>query len=213
MSALPCRRRQCSWEREGRLGKMGRVLIACEYSGIVRDAFIAEGHDAISCDLLPTERPGPHIQGDVKAVLQKPWGLVIAHPPCTYLCNSGVRWLWERPERWDDLWEGVAFFLDCLQAKSPLIAVENPVPHRYAVAGIGRKADFSVQPWQFGDPETKRTCFWTKGLPPLIGMHAAQPVPRVHRMAPGPSRSKERARFPEAMAVAMAKQWGCFLQT
>ena len=190
---------------------MGKVLIACEYSGIVRDAFIEAGHNAISCDLLPTERPGPHIRGDVRELLREPWDLVIAHPPCTYLCNSGVRWLHERPERWAQMWDGVAFFLDCLQTKGERVAVENPTPHRYAAAGIGRAPDFAVQPWQFGDPETKRTCFWTRTLPPLIGMQAAEPVPRVHRLPPSVDRGKERARFPHGMAAAMARQWGCFL--
>ena len=108
-----------------------RVLVACEYSGRVRDAFLARGHDAVSCDLLPTEVPGPHIQGDVLPVLKESWDLVVAHPPCTRLCNSGVRWLAER-DLWDDMREGAAFFLACLNAPAPRVAVENPVMHQRA---------------------------------------------------------------------------------
>ena len=187
-----------------------KVLIACEYSGIVRDAFIAEGHDAISCDLLPTERPGPHIQGDVVPLLREPWDLVIAHPPCTYLCNSGVRWLHdpERPMRWQLMIDGAAFFRKCLDANAPMVAVENPVMHKYARELVGADWDFNVQPWQFGDPESKRTCFWTKGLPPLLGFQVAERIQRVHMMPPGPNRGKERALFPAGMAAAMARQWG-----
>ena len=122
-----------------------KVLVACEYSGVVRDAFLAEGHDAISCDLLPTESPGPHIQGDVRPLLKEPWDLVIAHLPCTYLCNSGVRWLHSRPWRWDLLQSASAFFT--LFLSLPRVAIENPVMHKYA--GI-RPFDFSVQPRQFG---------------------------------------------------------------
>ena len=133
-----------------------RVLIACEYSGRVRDAFISCGHDAISCDLLPSEQPGPHIQGDVLDALQQPWDIVIAHPPCTRLCNSGVRWLAER-DLWADMRAGAAFFMACLKAKARFVAVENPVMHGYAAAICG-KPSFTVQPWQFGDPAKKRTC-------------------------------------------------------
>ena len=190
---------------------MGRVLIACEYSGIVRDAFIAEGHDAISCDLLPTERPGPHIQGDVKAVLQKPWDLVIAHPPCTYLCNSGVRWLHVKPGRWELMIQAADFFNACYSANAKRVAVENPVMHRYGQLCCG-KPDFTVQPWQFGHGETKRTCFWTVGLPPLQPTDIVDGrLAAVHRMAPGPNRSRERSRSYPGMAAAMAKQWGCLL--
>ena len=109
-----------------------KVLVACEFSGIVRDAFIAKGHDAVSCDLLPTERPGPHIQGDVRELLREPWDLVIAHPPCTYITNAGVRHLHTDPERWPRLIEGVQFFKECLQANAPRAAIENPIPHKYA---------------------------------------------------------------------------------
>src|SRR6056297_904353 len=142
-----------------------KVLIACEYSGRVRDAFIALGHDAVSCDLLPSESPGPHIQGDVRELLREPWDLVIAHPPCTYLANSGVRWRVERGE-WEQIAEAAEFFRACLGANAPCVAVENPVMHRYGREAVGRGPNFTVQPWQFGDPLRKRTCFWVRGLPP-----------------------------------------------
>jgi hypothetical protein len=185
-----------------------KILVACEYSGRVRDAFLARGHDAISCDLLPTEAPGPHIQGDVLALLREPWDLVIAHPPCTYLANSGVRWLHSDPTRWEKMREGAAFFMSCLEANAPRVAVENPVMHGHA--GI-RKPDFTVQPWQFGDPAKKRTCFWTKGLPPLTptsDMTAKDAVAECHLASPGPDRWKQRSRTYPGIAAAMASQWG-----
>lgn len=170
-------------------------LIACEYSGRVRDAMLAQGIDAVSCDLLPTEIDGPHIQGDVSELLRKRWAGVIAHPPCTRLCNSGVRWLAER-DLWDDMRQGAAFFLECLNANAPLVAVENPVMHRYAREIIGRGPDFTVQPWQFGDPAKKRTGFWTRGLPPLTptsDMTADMARADCHLASPGPDRWKERS--------------------
>lgn len=185
-----------------------KVLVACEFSGIVRDAFTARGHDAISCDLLPTERPGPHIVGDVSGLLQDKWDLIIAHPPCTRLCNSGVRWLAER-DLWNGLNEAARFFNLFLNAKAPRIAVENPIMHKYAVERIGRKHDFSVHPWQHGHGETKETCFWAKNLPPLKptkfvpGRLAA-----VHRASPGVDRWKARSRTYLGIAEAMADQWG-----
>lgn len=188
-----------------------KVLVACEYSGRVRDAFLALGHDAVSCDLLPSEAPGPHIQGDVRALLRKSWDLVIAHPPCQFLCNSGVRWLHEREGRWQDMEAGAAFFLQCLHANAPLVAVENPVMHKYARVIVGRGPDFTVQPWQFGDPAKKRTCFWVRGLPPLTptsGMTAADARAECHLASPGPDRWKERSRTYMGLARAMAEQWG-----
>ena len=185
-----------------------RVLVACEYSGIVRDAFTAAGHYAMSADLLPTESPGPHRQGDVVGLLDDGWDLMVAHPPCTYLTNSGVRWLHERPERWARLDEGAAFFRALLNAPIPRIAVENPVPHRYAVERIGRTYDQTIQPWQFGHGETKRTCLWLKGLPPLAPTKVVSGrEARVHLMPPGPDRQKERSRFFAGIAAAMAEQW------
>lgn len=186
-----------------------RVLVACEYSGRVRDAFIRRGHDAVSCDLLPTEQPGPHVQGDVRELLQKPWDLVVAHPPCTRLCNSGVRWLHER-NLWGELDEAVNFFLACLNANAPRVAVENPVMHKYARDRIG-PASFTVQPWQFGDNEKKRTCFWTRGLPPLFptsDLDGSTAGNSVHRAPPGPERWKDRSRTFLGLADAIADQWG-----
>ena len=183
-----------------------KVLVACEYSGIVRDAFLARGHDAISCDLLPTESPGPHIQGDVKPLMMQRWDLVIAHPPCTYLANSGVRWLYEQPGRWAKMEEASRFFEDFFFVDSPLVAIENPVIHSHA--GLP-KPNFTVQPWQFGHGETKRICFWTQGLPPLQPTDIVEGrEARVHRMPPGPDRQKERSRFFPGIAAAMAEQWG-----
>ena len=187
-----------------------KVLVACEFSGVVRDAFLARGHDAISCDLLPTESPGPHIQGDVTPILREPWDLVIAHPPCTRLCNSGVRWLHER-NLWGALDEAVAFFRSCLSANAPHVAVENPVAHGHAVRRIGRRHDFTVQPWQFGDPFKKRTCFWTRGLPPLIPDQGATPHgadQAVWRMAPSKDRARLRSVTYPGIARAAAEQWG-----
>lgn len=185
-----------------------KILIACEYSGRVRDAFKAKGHDVVSCDLLPTEIPGNHIQGDVLPELQKKWDMVIAHPPCTRLCNSGVRWLHER-DLWEEMREGAEFFLKCLNANAPLVAVENPLMHKHAIKIIGRKEDFWVQPYQHGEPYTKRTCFWTKGLPALIPTQImTERTPAVHYASPGPDRWKERSRTYQGIADAMAAQWG-----
>lgn len=185
-----------------------RVLVACEFSGIVRDAFAERGHDAVSCDLLPSETPGEHIQGDVTPILRVPWDLVIAHPPCTRLCNSGVRWLHER-SLWKEMREAADFFRLCLNANAPRVAVENPVMHKYAVFNVGRKQDFCIQPWQFGHPEIKRTCFWVKGLPPLLPTEiVAGRKPVCHYESPGPDRWKNRSRTLSGIAAAMADQWG-----
>jgi hypothetical protein len=195
-----------------------RVLVACEFSGIVRDAFIAAGHDAMSCDLLPTERPGPHRQTDVRRLLDWTsgggWGydLMIAHPPCTYLANSGVRWLYggkgtvRDPERWALMEEAAAFFRLLLDAPIPRIAVENPIMHRHA--GI-RPPDQIIQPWQFGHGETKATGLWLKNLPPLQPTtKLREREARVYLASPGPDRWKERSRTLPGMAEAYADQWG-----
>ena len=185
-------------------------LIACEFSGRVRDAFLSNGIDAVSCDLLETEAPGPHIVGDVSPLLRKRWAGVIAHPPCTRLCNSGVRWLAERG-LWQDMREGAAFFLECLNANAPKVAVENPVMHGHARAIIGRGPDFTVQPWQFGDNARKRTCFWTRGLPPLTptsDSDGSNALAEVHLASPGKNRWRERSRTYPGIARAMADQWG-----
>lgn len=191
-----------------------KVLVACECSGRIRDAFLRRGHDAISCDLKPTEVPGPHIEGDVRPHLRRRWDLVIAHPDCTYLANSGVRWLYRDLERWPRLFEAADFFLECLNANARFVAVENPVMHKWAKRLIGRDAAFSVQPWHFGDNETKRTCWWLGGetpLPALVptsNLDGSTAEARVHRESPGPERAANRARTPAGMAEAIADQWG-----
>lgn len=201
---------------------MGRVLIACEFSGIVRRAFAALGHDAWSCDLLPAEdRSNKHIIGDVRAILGDGWDLLmVAHPPCTRLCNSGVRWLHTPPpgktrdEMWAELDDGAALFSACWNAPIPRIAVENPVMHKHAKARIVGYVEFaqSIQPYEFGHPETKRTCLWLKNLPPLTPTEiVAGREARVHRMPPGPDRWRERSRFFPGIAQAMASQWGPLL--
>jgi hypothetical protein len=190
-----------------------RVLIACEFSGTVRDAFTAAGHDAMSCDLLPSETPGEHYQGDVRDVLDGGFDLLIAHPPCTYLANSGVRWLHEQEGRWEQMYEGARFFRNLLHAPISRVAIENPIMHKYAVAMIGRRQDQIVQPWQFGHGETKATCLWLRNLPPLEPTDVVDGrTARVHRMPPGEDRSKERSRFYTGIAEAMATQWSALEQ-
>lgn len=196
-----------------------KVLVACEFSGAVRDAFLARGHDAWSCDLLPDDkRSNRHIQGDARAILGDGWDLLmVAHPPCTRLCNSGVRWLSVPPpgraieSLWAELDEGAALFSAFWNAPIERIAVENPVMHKHAKARIVNYAEpaQSVQPWQFGHGETKRTCLWLKGLPPLTPTQIVEGrVARVHLMPPGPERWRERSRFFPGIAAAMADQWG-----
>ena len=185
-----------------------RVLIACEYSGIVRDAFTALGHDAMSCDILPTESDGPHYQGDARDVLDDGWDLMVAHPPCTYLANSGVRWLHEDIGRWPKMLDGAAFFRELWNADIPRIAIENPVMHKYAKTVIGVDKTQTVQPWQFGHGETKAICLWLKNLPELSATNVVEGrEARVHRMAPRPDRQKERSRFFTGVGEAMASQW------
>lgn len=196
-----------------------KVLVACEYSGVVRRAFAAVGHDAWSCDLLPSEDgSNRHIVGDARLLLNDGWDLLmVAHPPCTRLCNSGVRWLSVPPpgktlaEMQADLVEGASLFSDFWNAPIDRICVENPVMHRHAKALIRgyREPAQSVQPWQFGHGEVKRTCFWLKGLPPLVPTDIVEGrEARVHRMPPGADRWKERSRFFPGIAKAMADQWG-----
>lgn len=198
-----------------------RVLVACEFSGIVRRAFANRGHDAWSCDLLPAEdRSNKHIQGDVREILNDGWDLlIVAHPPCTRLCNSGVRWLTVPPagrtldDMWRELDEGAALFSDLWNAPIEHIAVENPVMHRHAKERIRNYQEpaQSIQPWQFGHGETKRTCLWLKNLPPLVPTNIVEGrEPRVHHMSPGPDRWKERSRFFPGIAEAMADQWGSY---
>ncbi len=180
-----------------------RVLVACEFSGIVRDAFIERGHDAWSCDLLPSERLGPHIQGDVLTHLGDGWDLMIAHPPCTYLAVSGARWMASRPALTAEALEFVRVLLD---AQIPRIALENPVS---IISSRIRRPDQIIQPWMFGHGETKATCLWLKNLPPLVPTAiVAGREARIHRMPPGPDRWRERSRTFPGIARAMADQWG-----
>ena len=196
-----------------------RVLIACEFSGAVRDAFTAAGHDATSCDLLPSETPGQHIQGDVLLLLSQDWDLILGHPPCTYLCNSGVRWLAPggviNQERHRAMIAACDFFAAFLAAPCKRVAVENPVMHKYArnylqeITRHDARPTQIIQPWQFGHGETKATCLWLRDLPPLKPTNiVAGRVARVHRASPGPERWRERSRTMPGIAAAMATQWG-----
>jgi hypothetical protein len=194
-----------------------RVLVGCEYSGTVRDAFLALGHDAMSCDLLPTDVPGPHYRGDVRDVIGDGWDLAVFHPECTYLCNSGVRWLSTDITRWPKMIEGAVFFRELLNADIPRVAVENPVMHGHAAKIVGRRQTQIVQPWMFGHPEKKATGLWLKGLPPLVAtddMRAAMvglpksQTDRIHYASPGPDRWKLRSTTFAGIARAMAEQWG-----
>lgn len=187
-----------------------RVLVGCEFSGIVRDAFSALGHDAWSCDILPSESPGNHFQCDVRDVLDMNWDIGIFHPPCTRLCNSGVRWLAER-NLWQEMQEAAEFFKLILKAPIKKKAIENPIPHKYALSIIGRKYDQIIQPHQFGHGETKATCLWLENLDKLLPTNQVEGrEQRIHLMSPGSNRSHERSRFFPGIANAMAVQWaGC----
>ncbi len=179
-----------------------KVLVACEFSGIVRDAFKARGHDAWSCDLLPTEQEGQHIQGNVLDYLVG-WDLMIAHPPCTHLAVSGARWFKDKRQEQADALDFVRALLD---APIPRIALENPVS---VISTKIRKPDQIIQPWQFGHGETKATCLWLKGLPPLTPTDVvAGRENRVHRLPPGKDRWKLRSITYQGIADAMAMQWG-----
>lgn len=196
-----------------------RVLVACEFSGTVRRAFAERGFDAWSCDLLPSEdRSNRHIIGDARDLLHDKWDLlIVCHPPCTRLCNSGVRWLSvpppgrDRDELWQELDAAAALFSAFWTAPIERIAIENPVMHHHAKERIADYRPFaqSIQPWQFGHPETKRTCLWLKRLPPLVPTNVVEGrAARVHRMPPSPDRWRERSRFFSGIAAAMADQWG-----
>lgn len=192
-----------------------KVLIACEYSGTVRDAFIQRGHDAMSCDLLPTDMPGPHYQGDVRDILEAGWDLMIAHPPCTYLCSSGLHWNKRRPERAAQTEEALQFVQLLLDANIPRIALENPVG---CISTRIRKPDQTIHPWQHGDPESKATCLWLKGLPllepsnvlplPESGRWANQTPSGQNKLGPSEDRWKIRSQTYQGIANAMAQQWG-----
>ena len=211
-----------------------RVLVACEYSGLVRDAFLALEHDAISCDLLDTERPGPHHRGDVRPLLRRSWDLVIAHPDCTFLSKSGLRWLYqggrrwnpdgtENPRdtiRWQNMLNACAFYAECWHANTSRLAVENSDMHPYAQAelerlGVPIKKARLYQPWQFARDEsdnvTKGLHLLTRGLSPLIPVgvfDGTSARAECHRMSPGANRWKERSRTRLSVAREIARQWG-----
>lgn len=200
------------------------VLIMGEFSGRERDAFTAQGHKALSCDWkYDSETPGPHYRGDVRDLLDRSWDLIIAHPDCTYMTNSGVQWLTRTPnnprpgvlygrKRWLAMLDAVKFFelflsgVDC-----PRIAIENPIMHRHARERLSRTYTQLIQPWQFGEPESKATCLWLKGLPKLTPTKIIpKPLRKqsVFLTPPGPERAHERSRSFRGIAKAMAKQWG-----
>ena len=180
-----------------------RVLVACEYSGMVRDAFIRRGHDAMSCDLLPTEVEGPHHMGDVTEVLHMGWDLMVAHPPCTHLAVSGSRWFKDKIK---EQAEALVFVQMLMDAPIPRIAIENPVS---VISTRIRKPDQIIHPWQFGHGEVKATCLWLKSCPPLQPTNVvAGREARVHRMPPSKHRWRERSRTFYGVADAMAEQWG-----
>lgn len=180
-----------------------RVLIACEFSGIVREAFNAKGHHAVSCDFLPTEIAGRHHIGNVLDIIGDGWDLMVAHPPCQHLAVSGARWFKDKKQEQK---EALQFVRDLLGSSIDRIALENPVS---VISTKIRKPDQIIQPWQFGHGETKQTCLWLKGLQPLIPTDiVAGRVPRVWLASPGPDRWKERSRTYVNIASAMADQWG-----
>lgn len=179
-----------------------KILVACEYSGRVRDAFIALGHDAISCDLLPTETEGPHHMGDVTELLHMGWDLMIAHPPCTHLAVSGSRWFKNKVKEQE---EALTFVKMLMDAPINHIALENPIS---VISSRIRKPDQIIQPWQFGHGETKATCLWLKKLPKLVPTNVVDGREAVvHRMPPGADRWKNRSRTYQGIADAMAAQW------
>ena len=195
-----------------------RVLVACEFSGTVRDAFNALGHEAVSCDLLPSETAGTHYQGDIFDISFYEWDLIIAHPPCTYLANSGERWMKNNPERQEQRILAVEFVKRIWNQDCPRIAIENPIGH---LSTAWQKPSQIIQPFQYGHPEWKSTCLWLKGLPELKFTNLVEPdqkrgggkkhgriSSRLHRLPPSAERQKERSRTYQGIALAMATQWG-----
>ncbi len=191
-----------------------KILIACEFSGIVRDAFIAKGHDAMSCDLLPTEKPGPHHQGDVLGILGDGWDMMIAHPPCTYLCVPGAHYLHTQKGRWAKMEAARVFFMRLLDSGIHKICLENPVSHHYAKLP---KYSQIIHPWQFGDEFSKRTCLWLKNVPKLVPTDIRENHGERYRRKDGSSsnakwyaktNAKGRSRTFQGIADAMAEQWG-----
>ncbi len=213
-----------------------KILVACEYSGIVSAAFRKLGHEVWSCDILDTEGDRDfHFKGDVREMLGQKWDMIIAHPPCTYLCNSGVCWLYktvssgtgwpnpvkftkERNEvRWEQMRQGAEFFNLFQNHPCEKIAIENPIMHKYAREIVGRHQDQVIQPWMFGHPESKATCLWLKGLPLLVGTNNVKEemtklpknvAQRLHNLPPSADRAKLRSKTFQGIADAMAEQWG-----
>jgi len=184
------------------MGEFMKVLIACEFSGIVREAFKARGHDAWSCDLLPTEIPGQHIQDDVLEYLNDGWDLMIAHPPCTHLAVSGARWF--KDKKIEQV-AAIEFFMDLINAPIYKICIENPIS---IMSTRYRKPDQIIQPWMFGHGETKATCLWFKNLPLLQATNIVEGRnPRIHYESPSANRWKNRSRTLQGIANAMAEQW------
>ena len=180
-----------------------RVLVACEFSGTVRNAFARRGHDAWSCDLLSPETDGQHYQGDVRDILADDWDIMIAHPPCTHLAVSGARWFKDKQQEQQ---EALAFVRALMAAPIERIAIENPVS---VISSKIRKPDQIIQPWQFGHGETKATCLWLKNLPKLTPTNIVDGrEARIHKMSPGPDRWKERSKTYQGIADAMAERWG-----
>jgi hypothetical protein len=204
------------WRLQLEMSQRLKVLIACEFSGVFRKAFTDLGHIAMSCDLRETEQEGWHYKGDVRDVLDFNWDLMVAHPTCQYLTNSGVCHLYKDESRWKKLDEAVDFFKLFLNANIPKIAIENPIPHKYAVERIGRSYDQLIQPYMFGHMEQKATCFWLKNLDPVQPTNNVKQqmmlLPnkerqRVHYMSPGKDREKERSRSFTGIAEACALTW------
>ncbi len=194
-----------------------RVLVACEYSGRVRDAFAKLGHDAWSCDILDSESPGNHIKDDVLNHLDKNWDLIVAHPPCTYLSNSGVMWLHKQEGRWEKMKAAAGFFKRFLEVDCPRVAIENPIMHKYGKELIGENQSQVIQPYMFGHKEQKATCLWLKGLKPLVETDNVKQEmmklsnkerQRLHYLPPSKDRAKLRSMTFQGIADAMASQWG-----
>lgn len=202
-----------------------RILVACEESQEVCKAFRKLGHKAFSCDIQDCSGGHPewHIKGDVFDYTDlnpfnefKGWNLMVAHPPCTRLCNSGVMWL-DKRDLWEDMKKGAVFFKKLLNVKIPLVAIENPIPHKYALKIIGKKYNQIIQPYMFGHKERKATCLWLKGLPQLKPTKDVKKemlkLPksksqRIHYTSPGKDRGKIRSKTFKGIAKAMAEQWG-----
>jgi len=206
-----------------KITKQSKILVACEESQAVTKAFRALGFEAYSCDIQPCSGGHPewHIQDNVLNHLDRGWDLMIAHPECTYLTNSGVRWLHTDESRWEKLELAATFFKTLMECDIPRIAIENPIPHKYAVERIGKKYDQLIQPWMFGHPETKATCLWLKNLPKLqettnvkeyMDSLPRKARLRLHYLPPSKDRAKIRSKTYIGIADAIAAQYGSLLK-